>query len=40
MTLPVFGFVGVPSRPLADGVRSEADWMLRAAETGRESAHL
>lgn len=40
MTLPVFGFVSVHGRPLADGIACEAEWMACAAATGRASAHL
>lgn len=40
MTLPIFGFVTVHERPLADGIAAEADWMDRAAASGRASAHL
>ena len=40
MTLPVFGFVSVHGQPLADGIAAEADWMARAAATGRATAHL
>jgi hypothetical protein len=35
VTLLVFGFVSVPCRPLVDGVGSEAEWMVRAAEFWR-----
>ena len=40
MTLPVFGFVSVHHRSLADGVACEAEWMASAATTGRAGAHL
>lgn len=40
MTLPVFGFVSVHHRSLADGVACEAEWMASAAATGRAGAHL
>jgi len=39
-SLPVFGFVSVHDRPLADGVAAEADWMASTAATGRAAAHL
>jgi hypothetical protein len=32
VTLAVFAFVSVPCRPLVDGARSEAEWMMRAAD--------
>jgi lipoate-protein ligase A len=38
--LPVFSFVSVHERPLADGIAAEADWMAVAATTGRAAAHL
>jgi hypothetical protein len=38
--LPTFGFVTVHESPLVDGAASEADWLARAAATGRASAHL
>ncbi|MDE2094886.1 MAG: lipoate--protein ligase [Burkholderiales bacterium] len=40
MSLPLFGFVTVHQRPLADGVAAEAEWMARAADTGRAAAYL
>jgi lipoate-protein ligase A len=40
VTLPVFGFVSVHGRPIADGVVREAEWMANAAATGRAGAHL
>jgi lipoate-protein ligase A len=40
VSLPVFGFVSVHERPLADGITAEADWMASAAATGRATAHL
>ncbi len=40
MTLPVFGFVTVHRRPLADGIAAEAEWIASAADTGRAGAHL
>lgn len=40
MSLPVFGFVSVHCRPLADGIAAEAEWMATAASTGRAAAHL
>ncbi len=40
MTLPLFGFVSVHDRPLADGIAAEAEWMASAAATGRAAAHL
>lgn len=40
MSLPVFGFVSVHERPLADGISAEAEWMASAACTGRAAAHL
>ena len=40
MSLPVFGFVSVHQRPLADGIAAEAEWMASAAATGRAAAHL
>lgn len=40
MTLPVFGFVSVHRRPLADGIACEAEWMACAAASGRAGAHL
>jgi len=40
VTLPVFGFVSVHRRPLADGVAREADWAACAAATGQARAHL
>lgn len=40
MALPVFGFVTVHQRPLADGIAREAEWLARVAETGRAAAHL
>jgi lipoate-protein ligase A len=40
VSLPVFGFVSVHERPLADGIAAEAEWMASAARTGRAAAHL
>jgi lipoate-protein ligase A len=40
VSLPVFGFVSVHQRPLADGIAAEAEWMACAAATGRATAHL
>lgn len=40
MSLPLFGFVTVHERPLADGIAAEAEWMAYAAATGRAAAHL
>lgn len=40
MSLPLFGFVTVHERPLADGIAAEAEWMASAAATGRAAAHL
>ena len=40
MSLPVFGFVSVHERPLADGIAAESGWMASAARTGRAAAHL
>ena len=40
MSLPVFGFVSVHERPLAEGIAAEAEWMASAARTGRAAAHL
>jgi lipoate-protein ligase A len=40
VSLPVFGFVSVHERPLADGISAEAEWMASAAATGRAAAHL
>jgi lipoate-protein ligase A len=40
MSLPVFGFVSVHERPLANGIAAEAEWMASAAATGRAAAHL
>ncbi|HYN61429.1 MAG TPA: lipoate--protein ligase [Rubrivivax sp.] len=40
MSLPVFGFVTVHERPLADGIAAEAEWMASAAATGSAAAHL
>jgi lipoate-protein ligase A len=40
VSLPLFGFVTVHERPLADGVAAEAEWMASAAATGRAAAHL
>ncbi len=40
MVLPIFGFVTVHRRPLADGIAAEADWMAACAATGRSAAHL
>ena len=38
--LPTFGFVTLHEAPLADGAASEADWLARAAASGRPAAHL
>jgi len=38
--LPVFGFVTVHRAPLANGAAQEAEWLARAAATGRPGAHL
>lgn len=40
MSLPVFGFVALHRRPLADGPACEAEWLALAAATGRAVAHL
>ncbi|MGL6110123.1 MAG: lipoyl protein ligase domain-containing protein [Rubrivivax sp.] len=40
MSLPLFGFVCVHERPLADGIAAEAEWMASAAATGSAAAHL
>lgn len=37
---PVFGFVTIHDRPLADGVAHEDAWLAAAAASGRSSAHL
>ncbi len=40
MSLPVFGFVARHLAALVDGMAQEAEWMARAAATGRAAAHL
>jgi lipoate-protein ligase A len=40
VSLPLFGFVTMHERPLADGIAAEAEWMAAAAATGRAAAHL
>jgi lipoate-protein ligase A len=40
MPLPSFGFVAVHRAPLAGGMAAEAEWLERAAATGRAAAHL
>ena len=40
VSLPVFGFVTVHERPLADGMAQEARWCEQVAATGRAVAHL
>jgi lipoate-protein ligase A len=40
VSLPLFGFVSVHERPLADGIAAEAEWMASAAATGSAAAHL
>ena len=39
-SLPVFGFLSRHRQPLVDGLAQEAEWLARAADSGRAVAHL